>query len=106
MPRRGIAIKVAFGALLGALTAWAPDALAQDCAPKPVHAKGGYGLLEATAKSRARTAWIKKVRGSKKLGRDYAAWLRAQQASYACHKHHKRISCIASAIPCRVAPRT
>ncbi|MGD9806918.1 MAG: hypothetical protein AB7E81_09545 [Hyphomicrobiaceae bacterium] len=77
-------------------------ARAEECHSKPVRANGGYGLMEATAKSRARSAWIKKVRGSKRLGKDYAAWLRAQNAGYACHKAGKRIACTASATPCRV----
>jgi hypothetical protein len=74
----------------------------QECHSKVVHAKGGYGLMEASAKSRARSAWIKKVRSSKRLGKDYAAWLRARQASYVCHRAGKRIACVASAVPCRV----
>jgi len=81
----------------GATVAWS-----RECHAKAVHAKGGYGLLEATAKSRARSAWIKKVRNSKRLGKDYAAWLRARQAGYACHRSGKRIACVASAVPCRV----
>jgi len=78
----------------------------QECHSKPVRAKGGYALLEATAKSRARSAWIKKVRGGRRLGRDFAAWLRARDASYACHRQKKRIACVASATPCRVKLET
>jgi hypothetical protein len=74
----------------------------EECHSKPIRASGGYGLMEATAKSRARSAWIKKVRSSKQLGKDYAAWLRARNASYACHKAGKRIACTASATPCRI----
>jgi hypothetical protein len=91
-----VALQLALAAS-GVTVAWS-----RECHSKAVHAKGGYGLLEATAKSRARSAWIKKVRSSKRLGKDYAAWLRAQHASYACHRSGKRIACVASAVPCRV----
>lgn len=75
---------------------------AQDCYSKPVKARGSPGLLESTAKSRARSNWIKKVGRSHKLGKSYAAWLRAKGPSYACHKVGKRIACTASATPCKV----
>lgn len=87
------------------LTLWGSGlsvAWGQECRSKPVRAKGGYGLLEATAKSRARSAWIKKVRGKRRLGKEFAAWLRARDASYVCQRSGKRIACVASAMPCRV----
>lgn len=97
MRMRALAFIVLTVSLPGLSPAWG-----QDCHSRAIHAKGGYGLIEASAKSRARSAWIKKVRSKRRLGRDYAAWLRARQASYACHRAGKRIACIASAIPCRV----
>jgi len=96
MRLRAVAALLLAVAAPGITIAWS-----QECHLKAVHAKGGYGLLEATAKSRARSAWIKKVRNSRRLGKNYAAWLRARQASYACHRSGKRIACVASAIPCR-----
>ncbi|MEZ5855609.1 MAG: hypothetical protein R3D67_13030 [Hyphomicrobiaceae bacterium] len=73
-----------------------------ECYAKPVKASGGRGLMEATAKSRARSAWIKKVRGHRRLGPAYAAWLRAKNPQYACRKLGRRYHCDAQAIPCRV----
>ncbi len=77
---------------------------AAECHAKPVHAKDGAGLFEATAKSRARSAWIKKVRSDRRLGRDYASWLRARDPSYACRKVGRRVVCDATATPCRLEP--
>ncbi|MDX2157349.1 MAG: hypothetical protein SFW09_12650 [Hyphomicrobiaceae bacterium] len=79
-----------------------PSALASTCHSHAVKAKGAAGLLEATAKSRARSAWIKKVRTKRKLGPAYAAWLRALSPAYACIKVAKRIQCEASAVPCKL----
>ena len=84
----------------------ATAALGHECHVKPVHAKGGASILEAAARSRARAAWIKKVRGKKALGRDYAAWLQARGRTYTCHKNGRRMACTASAIPCRPDPAT
>lgn len=98
---------VAAVALVVGAAGWLTDfAHAAECQSKPVHAKGGPGLLEATAKSRARSAWIKKVKGDRRLGRDYAAWLRARDPSYACRKAGRHITCEASATPCRLEPAT
>lgn len=82
----------------------AAPALAQapQCGTKIVRATGGPGILENTAKSKARSAWMRRVRGSKKFGPGYAAWLRAKDASYACHTVNRRVVCEASAIPCKV----
>lgn len=77
---------------------------AAECHPKPVRAKGSAGLLEAAAKSRARSAWIKRVRADKKLGRDYAAWLRASEPTYLCRKVGRMHVCEATAKPCRLEP--
>lgn len=77
------------------------SAAAQDCALKPVKARGGSSVLEATAKSRARSVWIKKVNGDRKLGKTYAAWLRAKSPQYACRRVARRFVCVASAVPCK-----
>jgi hypothetical protein len=82
----------------------AAPALAQSpqCGAKIVRATGGPGILQNTARSKARSAWMRRVRASKKLGPAYAAWLRAKDARYACHRVNRRIVCEASAIPCKV----
>jgi hypothetical protein len=78
-------------------------ATAQECRQHAVKAKGGVGRLEATAKSRARSTWIKKVRADRRLGPAYAAWLRAKKPTYSCRKlGRKRVVCEASAIPCKI----
>jgi hypothetical protein len=94
------AVALAVGAS-GLLTGFA---YALECHSKAVSAKGGPGLIEATAKSRARSTWIKKVRSDRRLGRQYAAWLRARDPSYACRKIGRHIACEASATPCRLEP--
>ena len=95
-----LAFAIAVASAITALPASAgPDA----CYHKVVKAQGGAGLLEATAKSRARSAWIKKVRAHRRLGKSYAAWLRARKHGYACRKtSRRRFICVASAIPCKV----
>lgn len=97
-------VAVLIAALASAWLAVAPAA-ALECHSKPVKARGGPGLVEATAKSRARSAWIKKVHYGKRLGKDYAAWLRASNPGYSCRKHGKRFVCEASAVPCRLESR-
>ena len=82
----------------------AAPAHALECLPKAVKARGGPGLIEATAKSRARSVWIKKVRADRKLGPQYAAWLRASAPEYACRKVGRHSVCEASAAPCRLEP--
>jgi hypothetical protein len=89
-------------ALSAVLLALAGPAMAEHaCAPKPVRATGSTSVLESAARSKARTAWIRKVGVHKKLGPAYAAWLRAQQPTYTCSRLGKRFVCEAKAIPCR-----
>jgi hypothetical protein len=88
---------VAAGTVLAAM-----PAAAQECYVKPIRVKGSVGVMEATAKSRARSAWIKKVRAHRKLGPSYAAWLRAREPRYDCRKAGKGHVCEAAAIPCKV----
>ena len=99
----GLRIMVAVVAAGVACLAAVP-AVALECHVKPVRAKGGPGLIEATAKSRARSAWIKKVRSDRRLGRDYAAWLRARDPAYTCRKVARNMICEAAATPCRLEP--
>lgn len=96
----------AFGIAMLVMPVVADPALAQQCAPKIVRARGGPALIETTARSRARSAWIKKVRASRKLGRDYAAWLRASGQTYQCRRAGKRVWCEAAASPCRLEQPT
>lgn len=77
-------------------------AVGQECHGKVVKAIGSPALIEATAKSRARSAWIKKVRADRRLGPGYAAWLRSKEPSYACRKAGKQVICEAIATPCKV----
>ena len=102
MARSAVAAALIVG--LGLMPIASGVAQAQVCREKPVKAKGAPGLIEATAQSRARSAWIKKVRSSKKLGRNYAAWLRAKNPSYTCHKVGRTFTCVATATPCPVDP--
>lgn len=89
--------------LLAALVVLLPaPASAEQCAHKAYRVSGGPGLIETAAKRRARSAWIARVKASRKLGPPYAAWLRAKDAHYNCHKAGKGYVCEASAIPCRV----
>ena len=78
------------------------QALAQECHGKPVTATGTPALLEVSAQSRARSAWIKRVRANRKLGPNYAAWLRSKEPSYVCRKAGKLQVCDATATPCKV----
>ena len=92
-----------------ALLLAAPPAVAQTtatappiCATKAIKATGGVGLLEGAARSKARSAWMKKVRESKKLGPTYAVWLRAKSPGYACKRTAKNFVCDAIATPCKI----
>lgn len=80
----------------------AGSAMAQECHTKPVTVTGTPALIEVSAKSRARSAWIKRVRGNRKLGPNYAAWLRSKDPTYVCRKTGKHLICDATAIPCKV----
>lgn len=85
---------------LGCLAAG--PAIAQECHTKAITATGTPALIEVSAKSRARSAWIKRVRGNRKLGPNYAAWLRSKEPSYVCRKTGKLLICDATATPCKV----
>ena len=92
---RAIAVACAVGS--------APAAVfAQQCAHKPIKATGSPAILESAAHSRARTAWIARVKASRKLGPSYAVWLRAENPSYACRKSGKYRVCDATATPCKI----
>ena len=79
-----------------------PAAAQVTCASKPVSAKGRVALLEGAARSKARAAWIHKVRHSRKLGPSYAAWLRAKGAKYSCSRQGRHHICQATATPCKI----
>jgi hypothetical protein len=100
----GLRSVAAVALAVGASGLLADFASAAECHSRAVSARGAPGLLEATAKSRARSVWIKKVRADRRLGREYAAWLRARDPSYACRKVGRHISCEATATPCRLEP--
>lgn len=79
-----------------------PAASQPVCHSKPVKAAGGISILERSAASKARAAWIRKVREKRGLGRDYAVWLRAKDPHYTCHKIARRHQCDAIAVPCKI----
>lgn len=53
------------------------------------------------AKSKARTAWTRKVSADSRLGPTYAQWLRAAERRTVCRKVGNRFVCLAVALPCR-----
>lgn len=90
-------------ALTAFLLGMAPAAFGQDaCGGKTVKAWGGVSILETAARSKARSAWIRKVTVQKAYGKPYAVWLRAKNQAYACRSVGKRHVCEASATPCRI----
>ena len=90
-------------AIIVVLGCWvASPAMAQQCHDKAVTATGTPALLEVSAKSRARSAWIRRVRSIRKLGPNHAAWLRSKEPSYVCRKAGKLLICDATATPCKV----
>lgn len=97
---KAIALTSAAAACLLAVTAGPAQAQAV-CGTKAVRAAGGPAILETAARSRARSAWIKKVSASRKLGQPYAVWLRAKSPAYTCRKAGRHYTCEAAAIPCR-----
>ena len=72
------------------------------CATRAIKAEGATALLEGAARSKARSAWMRRVSASKRLGPSYATWLRAKDSSYACKHAGQKYSCVARAIPCKV----
>lgn len=88
--------------LLMPARAWSQTPPPIACHTKAIKATGGLSILEGGARSKARAAWIRRVKDHRKLGVDYAAWLRAKDPSYACKKLEKRHQCEAVAIPCKV----
>ncbi len=89
------------GLVLVALSAGATSAQTT-CATRIVQATGTSGLLEGSARGKARAAWMKRVSESKRLGPSYATWLRAKNPHYDCTRSTKTYICTASAIPCKV----
>ncbi len=74
----------------------------QTCYSKIIKSTGGLSVLEGGARGKARSAWIKKVRDSRKLGPSYAVWLRAKDPQYTCKKTGKYHQCEAAAVPCKI----
>lgn len=89
-------------ACLGVLALGASEAHADRiCASKIVKATGGPALLVSAAKSKARSAWMRKVATHRRFGKSYASWLRSSHTSYTCRKSGKRFVCEARAHPCK-----
>ena len=72
------------------------------CGTRVVKAAGASAVLEGSARSKARSAWMRRVSTSKRLGPDYATWLRAREPHYECKRGGKAYTCVASAVPCKV----
>lgn len=92
---------VTVGMVLGVAPASAQVASAT-CATRAVTAAGATALLEGAARSKARSAWMRRVHASKRLGPTYATWLRAKDPSYSCKHAGKKHSCVARAVPCKI----
>lgn len=71
------------------------------CALKSMKAMGRPALLVSAARSKARSAWMRKVAANRRLGKSYASWLRASEPAYNCRKAGKRFVCEAKARPCK-----
>jgi hypothetical protein len=102
--RRRTLVGSLLGAAMVAITGMSTPLSAADteCYTKAIRAVGNRSILESTAKSRARSQWIKRVRSHRRLGPAYAAWLRAKSPRYSCKVVGRRHICEAIAIPCRV----
>lgn len=72
------------------------------CATKIIRATGGPAILEGPARSKARSAWIRRVSTKRTLGKSYAVWLRAKDQAYNCRMMGKWHVCSAAATPCRI----
>lgn len=88
--------------IAGMLQAGASTVASASCSEKPVKATGGLAILEGAARSKARSAWIRKVTEKKSLGASYAVWLRAKNPTYACRRSGQQHVCDATAIPCKI----
>lgn len=79
-----------------------PAAAQTVCAAKTVRASGSSAILEGAARGQARSAWIRKVSQSARLGPSYAVWLRARDHRYTCKRNARAFVCEASAVPCKI----
>ncbi len=91
---------VMLGVMFCAVPAAAQSAKAI-CATRAIKAAGTAALLEGAARGKARSAWMRRVSASKRLGPSYATWLRAKDPSYACKHTGKTYTCVARAVPCK-----
>ena len=96
MRRIALALACSFALLPFAGT----SAEAQTCRDR-VTAKGAPSLVQILARSKARSAWSEKVRDTKRLGDEYAAWKSAKNPKIDCDKEGSRHVCRASARPCK-----
>lgn len=104
--RRVMGVWAAAALIAGGIIAFSavPVDAAPQCAPRKISATGGNSGMSYFAKTKARSAWIKKVSDDARLGPTYAQWLRAADRRTICRKVDNRFVCMAVALPCR-SPR-
>ncbi len=73
---------------------------AGNCAGLPVSARGEPASFEWLAKTKARSNWRSRVRGTKALGEAYATWNRADSRDERCTTSARGIVCTFTATPC------
>lgn len=86
---------------LGMAAGGAGSALAAQCAPARVSARGEPSVFQWLALTKAKGNWRAKVRRTKALGGLYADWRRAENRTEDCGPDGKGIACTVSAVPCR-----
>ena len=87
--------------MLGLAVATFSASAQSTCGTRVVKAAGASALLEGGARGKARSAWMRRVSTSKRLGPAYATWLRAKEPHYECKRSGNAHVCVASAIPCK-----
>ena len=93
---------VTLALVIGIAPAAGPAAGQTTCGTRLVKAAGASAVLEGSARSKARSAWMHRVSTSKRLGPAYATWLRAKDPHYECKRNAKAYICVATAVPCKV----
>ena len=73
---------------------------AGNCAASPVSARGEPASFEWLAKTKARSNWRPRVRGTKALGEAYSTWNRADSRDERCTTSARGIVCTFTATPC------
>ena len=95
---RRAAILLATNLLVSAATTSA--FAAGKCAASPVSARGEPASFEWLAKTKARSNWRSRVRGTKALGAAYSTWNLADSRDERCTTSARGIVCTFTATPC------